>query len=765
VNRSALKSPVGRGAVVFFVAALAFLGFYGKAYFSDDFRGMLGYELKDTLAHLSSHLRAVSQGATLYWDPDYLQYTPRMPQVPLQSPITLLILAVHRAVGFPDSKMLFIFLLALLALIQVFCVFSMYLLLRYFKLGLIASVTGGLIYAFNQQTLVFGIRHGYERISAILLVPLVLLSFFKTMEEGMPPARRRVHAALAALLLGIAFTANGDVKPTFYFCIFMVIAVFFLKPFRARNVAVLLLIFILAGGIFLVQAMPTYYALREMARGQESLASIMEYSVRPAKFLLTHISTNFTDCPAYPWENTVEFSLSMFLLVILGFSHLSHHRLRGVIAITALVCFFWIAGKYTPLAPLLGNFMKMFSLRHPGRMAILLYFVYAFLAAWGLQSLGTDRFNRIVAAGLGTIPLAVLALFVLWPGKIPARYVLFLFLSYLLLFSVIFGMLKKGWLWLLLVFFILERAVILSSLEGATVSDPTEYYGYDEIYRVHPRVRTILDDPAHSGFRAFFGVKDIPGLFSHNFYLNALSDKIRPIFPYFYFDEELLRVRQMQEVIFADWANPMWDLLNVKYLVDLDGYFAAGDEEDTSKKGLEHLQVVDGHVRENPGVEKEVFVRYRTELMNDETFLKGLAAGELDVKKVAYLNDTAADLLIEASMEVSGDGPEISVVGRKTDEMVADVTVPRPAIVIFSEYWFFPWRAELDGQAVPLLRAYNILQGVKVPAGNHRVRFYFDSRHWKFVVPFLISYGLMLFLIIYIVYWLFKSRKKSSCNS
>jgi hypothetical protein len=747
--------------LVLLISALVFISFYYNAYFSEDFKGMLGYELKDTLSQLMAFFHASDQGSTLYWDPIYLQYMPRFPQAPLNSPVTLFLLLVHRIYHFSDFKVFLGFLLVVLALIQVFCVYTMYLFLRYCGFNLTPSVFGGLAYAYNHQTFVFGIKHGYERISAVLLAPLFLLSFFKLLQGDVPKWRRRMLIALTALLLGISFISNGDVKPTFYFAIFMVIAVLFIRPFRKRNIGSLLIIFALAGIVFLVQACPTLYALREMGRGQESIASIMDYSMRPFKFVLTTISTKFTDYPAYPWENTVEFSLPMMLLAFVGAVHLFRHRLRMVFLVTIIVSIAWIMGKYTPLAPILGWFMKLFALRHPTRMAMLLYFCYAFLIALGLQYLQGNRFNRLVVLMLSPLLIALAALFFCNPGMVPLRYLICAALSYLVIFAVTFKLLPRKAIWLILLFFTWERATFFSTLEGSNRGDPTKYYTYDEIYSVHPRVKAILTDPDYKDYRAFFGVKDFPYLFSHNFYLNAFFDGIRPVFANFYLDEELLPVRQFQEVIFSDWSNPGWDLLNVKYLVDLDKYFAAWDEEDTSKKGLEHLKVVDKHVRINPGAEKEIFLRYRAELTDDQSFLKDLGAGKLDVKKIAYLNSADADPLNQADLIPPKGEEEINIIRRKPDAITVEVTVPRAAIVVFSEFWFFPWRVEVDGRKAPLLRTYNILQGVKVPAGKHRVRFYFNSRHWKFVLPFIFSYGLIFFLIVYIIYAYFQRRKIS----
>jgi len=751
------------GCVVL-ISALAFTSFYYNSYFSSGYKGMLAYELKDSLSHFSGQFQSIDQGSTLYWDPIYFQYSPRHPQNPIHSPITRLILLAHRILNFSNVGRFLPVILSILAILQVLCCLTMYLFLRYCNLGFMPSVLGGLCYAYNHQTFVFGIRHGYERISVILFAPLVLISFFKALDDSTSPIYRRIFIALSALLLGIILISNGDVKPVFYFCIFMVIGAIFFKPFRLRNILILLTVFALAGSIYLVQGLPTYYAFREMVRGQANIQAILEYSLRPATLLLTHFSTIFTDRPDYPWENTVEFSISMTLLVILGLLHIFRHRLRLVIPITLIVCYIWIMGKYTPFAPILGWCMNILALRHPVRIAILLYFCYGFLAALGARHLSPALYNKVIVSGLLIVPVVVLILYLQSPATIPSRYLISAFLSWGVIFAVVYRVLNKRFIWLLALFFLLERTTIFSTLAESNVCDPTNFYRYDEIYQTHSRVSGILKDPDYRNYRVFFGTRDFSDLFSHNYYLNAFIDGIRPIFPYFEIEEEMKPVVELKEALFNDWSSPMWDLMNVKYFVDLDKYFNSWDEEDTCKEGLEHLEVVDEYVKINPGAEKEVFVRYRTELTDDKSFLDSRAAGEFKVKEIAYLNDADAGSMIPFSPELSEGGEDISVIERKTDEITVEVTVPRPAFVVFSEYWFFPWSVEVDGEEAPLIRTYNILQGVKIPGGKHRVRFYFNSRHWKFVLPFIVSYGTVLILLLYIAYCCHKDRKRKERN-
>jgi hypothetical protein len=725
-------------ALVLAVSALAFLSFYGKSYFSPGFSGMLGYELKDTLCQVESLFRSLDDGSALFWDPVYLQYLPRFPQAPIHSPVTLGLLVAHRVFPALTGKALLAVLLAALVAIQILCALAMFFFLRSRGLSAAGSLVGGLAYAYNHQTYVFGIRHGYDRISAVLFAPFYLLAFGRALDAPTgSPARRRA-AALAALLLGIGLVSNGDVKPTFFFALFLVLMALCQRPFSARNLRLLVVVFLLAGAVFAAQALPTLYSLPEQGRGAEPLDSVLEFSLTVPRFLLTQLSTGFTDRRDYPWENTVEFSLSLLPLVVMGTVRLFRRKDRLLWLSALLLCFLWILGKHTPLAPLQGRFMKFFGVRHPVRMAMLLYFCYSFLIAWAIDSLSDRRSNRRLAALSALLPAAVLFFYFRGEGEIPLRGAVACSLSWIVLAALAFTRLDVRAAWLIVPLFLLEKTAFFSTLPEANRGDPTAYYRYDEIYRARPRVEPILRDPDFRAYRAFFGVKDIPDLFSHNFYLNALSDGIRPIFPYFLLDEELRRVREVQEVVFADWSSPMWDLLNVKYFVDLDAYFASWDPEDTSRAGLDHLSVIDGRLRVNPSPEKELFLRYRAEpVVRDEDFLRDLRSGRIDVKTVAYINSADEKTALRPSA-AEGAGA-LRVTARRRDRIAAEVDLPSPAWLVFSEFWFFPWRAELDGQPAPLHRVYHVLMGTLVPAGPHRVRFYFHSHHWMLVLPAVFS--------------------------
>lgn len=748
-NKTTARTLNWPAAVLIF--ALAFVSFYASSYFSSGCRGMLGYETKDTLAHLQSYFNSARQGSSLYWDPVYLQYTPRFPQAPIASPVTLFFVLLARWRIVSSLEGLMPVYLSVLALIQIGCALTMYFFLRRSGLGFWPGITGGLVYAYNHQTLAFGIIHGYERISAVLLAPLFILAFLRLLESPPGTTRRKFFTAAAGLLVGLALVSNGDVKPSAFFCFFLVIAAVFHRPFRWRNLLSLALVFILAAGIFGVQGLPTLYSLPESDRGEEPVAEMMDYSLPPGKLLSTHLWTGFTDRPDYPWENTAEFSMTMMPLVILGLFFLRRHRWRNIFLAALVFSLLWMTGKHLPTAPFQGWLMRLTAIRHPNRIAVLLYFVYGFLAAVGLQGLIERGFRRFwPAIGLLIIPAAMLALMVSGVGPVPFRYIACSLLSCLMLGVIgrrILPASASAWI---VVFFMLERTTVFRPPEKTRITDPTAYYTFGEIYRHHPRVEAILADPDHRRWRAFFGAKEYPDLHSHNLYLNAFVDGIRPVFPYFYLDEKSRRVSEIQEVIFSDWSHPMWNLLNVRYFVDLEGYFDLWDEEDISREGLESLVRVDEHVRINPRAEDELFIRYRREAVeSDDRFLEALRTGRLDLENTAYLNGIDPGIEFPENVPAAWPEEKIEVRERKPDGVTARVALARPGVLVFSEIWFWPWRVTVDGEERPLRRAYHILQAVELEAGEHEVRVYFHSRHPAFLIPSLVSVVLIVVLGCY----------------
>ena len=88
--------------------------------------------------------------------------------------------------------------------------------------------------------------------------------------------------------------------------------------------------------------------------------------------------------------------------------------------------------------------------------------------------------------------------------------------------------------------------------------------------------------------------------------------------------------------------------------------------------------------------------------------------------------------------------------------MVYQSTGTIDQLTVFSEIWFGPdkgWNAYIDGNKVDHIRANYALRALKVPAGNHEIKFVFEpSSHALGSTISLIS-SLLIILLIFFFFW------------
>lgn len=87
----------------------------------------------------------------------------------------------------------------------------------------------------------------------------------------------------------------------------------------------------------------------------------------------------------------------------------------------------------------------------------------------------------------------------------------------------------------------------------------------------------------------------------------------------------------------------------------------------------------------------------------------------------------------------------------RTNELTYRVKSANGGVVVFSEIWYGPdWMAEIDGQPAPYVRADYVLRAMKVPAGEHTVRFHVKSKpyHTGGRIAAIGSYVLLLLVLL-----------------
>ena len=109
------------------------------------------------------------------------------------------------------------------------------------------------------------------------------------------------------------------------------------------------------------------------------------------------------------------------------------------------------------------------------------------------------------------------------------------------------------------------------------------------------------------------------------------------------------------------------------------------------------------------------------------------------------------------SIESAASTGRVTVNSYEPERIALQVDLPAPGVLVLSDSWYPGWRATVDGQPVPMLRANLLFRAVVVPAGVHDVIFEFEPmarRAWRVLSAELrwrILAGLVLFALRLVV--------------
>ena len=153
--------------------------------------------------------------------------------------------------------------------------------------------------------------------------------------------------------------------------------------------------------------------------------------------------------------------------------------------------------------------------------------------------------------------------------------------------------------------------------------------------------------------------------------------------------------------------HPVLDMLNVRYVIF----------RGNPPPGLQPEFAGDDYwVLTNRAALPRVFVPERVEYLADtQERLRRIAAADFDARRVAYVESpTELPPRCAGSARITAENPtQVSVSAR----------METPGLVVLADLWDNGWRAYLDGQPVPILRANHAIRGVRVPAGNVTLEF------------------------------------------
>ncbi len=732
-------AEAGRRAWPYLLLALLCAMFYWEALWLPEGRTIVGEDATDMHAHwLRFALDSLRQGEMPLWNPLLFAGQPLAanPQAALFYPPTWLALLM------PVVKAL-----NLIAVLHVWLAgVGTYLWLKAEGASVSGALLGGLVFSFSGY---FSVRVHSGHIGVVTTgawLPLALWVY------GRAVTRRTWQLAIVAGA-PIAFSFLAGHTATFNYVILGLMAYAIFRAWSAwrqeRRAASMVLPLVWLGLALVaglaaaaVQLVPMVeYVLRTSRQAAPSYAFAARFSWTPG-YLLTLLAPNFFGEPTHTgfWGDGIyhEFiyyiGILPLLLALLGLKRpYGSKPFLFALGLGALLLAF---GQYGALHPLVYRFIPLARvMRAPARAAFLFTLAAAALAGLTLtelQSLTKPHRKQLLQA-LKTGP------------------VLFVAGTALLLIVGGFGAFAwgresnpaAGRLWhqanqiTVFIFFFLLSAGLLAAWRNmpdqqaqsrARLTILTLGLALLDLWTFGSGTVEVMDVPQRTAWRAVAqAVPDPQATRVLPWGLNDVEQSagmeygLRSVFGY---DPLVL---QRYQTFIESWPDPRartYDLLNAGYLMTLAPQtFPEGSDAPRLVYEQEGVWLY-----ERPNALPRAWLVSQIEVIDDARALTRLHEADFDPRTTALVDSALRCAgLSEGTGELTGQQiGQVEIVRDQTNRIEARVR-GAGGLLILSEVDYPGWRATLDGQPTPVLRADYVLRAVCAPPGEHQIVLIYDS--------------------------------------
>jgi hypothetical protein len=154
----------------------------------------------------------------------------------------------------------------------------------------------------------------------------------------------------------------------------------------------------------------------------------------------------------------------------------------------------------------------------------------------------------------------------------------------------------------------------------------------------------------------------------------------------------------------------------------------------------------------NPGAMGNAWFVENIEMVNsNEDELHAIDSA--DLQATAFVHN-------EFKSQVDGFDPvkggSIALTSYTPDELVYKSSAPTEQFAVFSDVYYGPdkgWQAYIDGVKAPHIRTNYILRAMRVPAGDHEIRFKFEPKSYR--IGEMISLVFSLLIVLLLVYGIY----------
>lgn len=650
-----------------------------------------------------------------------------------------------------------------------------YLFLQELKISKVASIFGGIVFAFSSYMVVW---MEYGNISQTFLwLPLAL--FFT--ERLFKVFSKKYLVALIFSLL--ASLMSGYIQGFFYILV-VVILYFFIKASALKELSIKKsLLFLIAIGapvfLFLFQILPTLHLLSNSSRGSYSLSQL-QYLLNPWWYAITVLIPNFFGHPAarnFWFNGTYIERVSYFGLIpfILALSALQAFRknitvtiFSSIFVVTFLISLDLIITKYIYTLPI-----PMLTTSVPTRMLGIFQFCGSILAAFGLDFFIQKKEKRSIVIALSIVSFFILSALLFtyiaprifinspWTAymEVSKRNI---FLPFLLTgsFAVLFFVRKYSRRFVTYAIVLITILDLFYFFHKITPFSPKEF--------IYPQTPVVSYLQQKAGINRFWGYGS--AYISSNF---QLIDKT-----YSPEGEDPLHIKAYTELLATSengqfpatlprpdaniasgfgqedlqrntYRQKILNITSVKFILNKDDSLGKEQRPDTVtfKENTYKLiwQDAPWQIYENLQVAPRIFLTNDYVVINDKNkFVNTFYSKSFDEKKTLILNEKPTENVSKFSKG------SVKLLDYQNNKVSIKTKTDASALLFLSDTYYPSWNATIDGKITKVFLTDYAFRSIVVPQGEHTIEFYYDSEKFNMGLIFsgIVAILLTLFFII-----------------
>jgi len=671
----------------------------------------------------------------------------------------------------------------------------MYLLMRDWKVGKVASLIAAITYTFNGYLLSIDI---FTHLTSACWTPLIFLFYNKAI--NLHKFRYIVFTSIS-----LAFQFFGE-KPEILYATVIALTLFTIAKavmqyreckriiYSFKNIFILSLVGVISIGLVLFQLLPFLEAVNYSYR-QEGIIfhKATKWSLPPLE-LLSLICPTSSGFVEFIWKfwgqiffKSIYFGIIQFFLILVTLYEKSRKNLFwfGIFLVGIVLSL----GEYTPFYKILYKYLPFFSLeRYPVKNFCLSIFAGSILAGFGfdyiLKNIKVKKITPFIILFISN--LFLIFIFLIWHfnlGKIFVLLKLHYFIpssleelieiegKYLMIYKNFFFITIVSSLFNLLIILTRKLKINLGIFAISSIIIITFdlfFFGLNlnplvdpKLYHYKPPILKILKKE-HDYFRFMIEPKTLDYYYCHlsgktifeitKILQSSLTPNLGLMHRIFEVDgygflilEDYIRF--YKKLVFGKFiVNPqLSNLSNVKYIISKIEIPALGLKLLYKEKNYgEEVKLY-----ENPNYLKRTFFVPKARIVKDrESILNILSSPKFHPEKEVILEEEVQNSELGIS-ESRTPNPESRIISYQPNKVIIKTSCNQAGFLFLSDTYYPGWKAYIDGKLTKIYRANFLFRAIVLPKGNHQVEFVYSPLSFKIgLLGTLTTISLLGFLMI-----------------